>query len=266
MFDAAARHLSFTKAADDLAVTPAAVGQQIRALEETLGVVLFRRTARGLELTPEAERGLPALRSGFLDLEEAVRQLQAGQASSVLSVASTPAALAKWLAPRLHAYAAGNPGLSIRVTATDEPIDFAQANHDLALTWGAPPDQEGVHGRPLAEETLVIVAAPALGEAALGLRLIEAPESGWTAWLAANGRAGATTLSLPDAAAAIDAAAAGLGAARVPNTLAAADIAAGRLVALGEPIPIDAAFWLCAATPQWRQPKVRALVAHLLGG
>src|SRR3546814_14869853 len=66
VLDAAARHLSFTRAADELAVTPAAVGQQVRALEETLGVVLFRRTTKGLDLTPEAERGLPALRAGFL--------------------------------------------------------------------------------------------------------------------------------------------------------------------------------------------------------
>ena len=66
VFDAAARHLSFTKAADELAVTPAAVGQQIRALEDVLGTVLFKRMTRNLELTPEAERALPALRAGFL--------------------------------------------------------------------------------------------------------------------------------------------------------------------------------------------------------
>src|SRR3546814_14079724 len=66
VLDAAARHLSFTRAADELAVTPAAVGQQVRALEETLGVVLFRRPTKGLDLTPDAGRGLPALRAGSL--------------------------------------------------------------------------------------------------------------------------------------------------------------------------------------------------------
>src|SRR3546814_3948207 len=79
VLDAAARHLSFTRAADELAVTPAAVGQQVRALEETLGVVLFRRTTKGLDLTPEAERGLPALRAGFLQFEESVRAMQEGR-------------------------------------------------------------------------------------------------------------------------------------------------------------------------------------------
>ena len=88
VLDAAARHLSFTRAADELAVTPAAVGQQIRALEDTLGVVLFRRTAKGLELTPEGEAGLDALRAGFLQFEEAVRAMQAGQSSKTLTIAA----------------------------------------------------------------------------------------------------------------------------------------------------------------------------------
>ena len=72
VYDAAARHLSFTKAADELAVTPAAVGQQIRALEDHLGTVLFRRTSKGLELTEEGCAGLDALRDGFLRFEESV--------------------------------------------------------------------------------------------------------------------------------------------------------------------------------------------------
>ncbi len=88
VFDAAARHLSFTKAADELAVTPAAVGQQIRALEDMLGLVLFRRTPKGLELTGEAEAGLEALRGGFLMFEEAVQAMQAGQSSNALAIAA----------------------------------------------------------------------------------------------------------------------------------------------------------------------------------
>ncbi len=88
VLDAAARHLSFTRAADELAVTPAAVGQQIRALEDMLGVVLFRRTPKGLELTPETEAGLDALRAGFLEFEEAVRAMQAGQSSWSVTIAA----------------------------------------------------------------------------------------------------------------------------------------------------------------------------------
>src|ERR1043166_5096654 len=115
VLDAAARHLSFTRAADELAVTPAAVGQQIRALEDLLGVVLFRRTPRGLELTEEATAGLPALRDGFLHFEEAVRAIQAGQSSHVYTLAVPRDFLAAWLAPRLAAFRAGHPQVRFAV-------------------------------------------------------------------------------------------------------------------------------------------------------
>ena len=84
VFDAAARHLSFTRAADELAVTPAAVGQQIRALEDLLGVVLFRRTSKGLELTDEASGGLEALRQ--FDDELIARHLSPGGSADLLAV------------------------------------------------------------------------------------------------------------------------------------------------------------------------------------
>ena len=109
VFDAAARHLSFTRAADELAVTPAAVGQQIRALEDLLGVVLFRRTSKGLELTDEAGAGLEALRGGFLQLEEAVRAMQAGQSSHVYTIAAPREFFAAWLSRRLAAFRNENP-------------------------------------------------------------------------------------------------------------------------------------------------------------
>ncbi|HMO67825.1 MAG TPA: LysR family transcriptional regulator, partial [Novosphingobium sp.] len=104
VFDAAARHLSFTRAADELAVTPAAVGQQIRALEDVLGVVLFRRTSKGLELTDEAASGLEPLRTGFLHFEDAVQAMQAGQSSHVFTIAAPRDSFPAWLAPRLAAF------------------------------------------------------------------------------------------------------------------------------------------------------------------
>jgi len=101
VYDAAARHLSFTRAADELAVTPAAVGQQIRALEDHLGVVLFRRTSKGLELTPEGGSGLDPLREGFLRFEESVQAMQAGQASDRYTIAAPREFYAEWLSTRL---------------------------------------------------------------------------------------------------------------------------------------------------------------------
>ncbi len=139
VLDAAARHLSFTRAADELAVTPAAVGQQIRALEDTLGVVLFRRTARGLELTAEGEAGLAALRGGFLRFEEAVQAMQAGQSSKALTIAAPRDLTAKWLLPRLAAIAAADGEMRFAVVAADEQVDFTEANLDLAIRWGEGP-------------------------------------------------------------------------------------------------------------------------------
>jgi LysR family glycine cleavage system transcriptional activator len=250
VFDAAARHLSFTKAADELAVTPAAVGQQIRALEDTLGVVLFKRMTRNLELTPEAERSLPALRAGFREFEEAVRILQDAQSSKVLTIAAPRDFTTKYLAARLADYARLQPDLRFVLAAGDAAPDFTQANLDLAIVFGGEPQEEGIHGRILGPETLVTVSAP-------GATVMER--------IAHPGDLQAPGLTVADAGLAIDAAAAGLGQALVPATLVAADLAAGRVVEVAPPQPTGDAWWLIAPTPQWRQAKVRAMVEFLLG-
>lgn len=256
VFEAAARHLSFTRAADELAVTPAAVGQQIRALEETLGVVLFRRLTRTLELTPEAEQALPALQLGFRAFEDSVRLMQAGQSSRVLSIAAPRALMAKWLAGRLAEYGRANPDLRFAISAHDDgEVDFTQANLDLAFHFGGEPTAEGIHGRTLGDERLMMVAAPG---ASADAPCIAHPLDSETICVESS-------LTVADAGLAIDAAAAGLGKTRVPALLAAADLATGRIVALDAGEPASGAWWLTAPTPQWRQGKVRALVAFLIG-
>ena len=251
MFDAAARHLSFTKAADELAVTPAAVGQQIRALEDVLGTVLFKRMTRNLELTPEAERALPALRAGFLQFEESVRILQDAQGSKVLTIAAPRDFTAKWLGPRLAAYGAANPDLRFAVEAADGGVDFTQANLDLAVTHGPTPDVEGLHGRPLGDGAMCTVAQTGVDPA----RRIEHPGSGWEPDDGAR-----IVLTVADAGLALDAAAAGLGVARVPALIAAVAPVDLTVAAAGTS---PHAYWLVAPTPQWRQAKVRALVEAL---
>jgi len=154
VFDAAARHLSFTRAADELAVTPAAVGQQIRALEDVLGVVLFRRTSKGLELTEEASAGLEALRTGFLHFEDAVRAMQAGQSSHVYTIAAPREFFAAWLAPRLAEFRKSNAEVRYNLVS-HEDADFTEANLDLG-TDGYPFD-EGAEN--VGEERVALVAA-----------------------------------------------------------------------------------------------------------
>lgn len=275
VFDAAARHLSFTKAADELAVTPAAVGQQIRALEDMLGVVLFRRLTRNLELTPEAERALPALRSGFLALEESVRELQSWQGSRTLTIAAPADVATHWLMPRLAEYRRSRPELALAVVAGREPVDFTQTNVDVAI-FRELPEEGALRSVPLGSAELVTVAAALPAPGAAGLPRISQPGADWTGvegrgeeWTGAAGReAGgeaAAVIEVSDDALALDAAVAGLGAARVPRLLAERALAEGRLVRLGEPAAGGPTFRLAAPEPQWRQAKVRALVGHLTG-
>jgi LysR family glycine cleavage system transcriptional activator len=245
VLDAAARHLSFTRAADELAVTPAAVGQQIRALEETLGVVLFRRTAKGLELTPEGEAGLEALRRGFLEFEEAVRAMQAGQTSKTLTIAAPRDVTAKWLGAKLAAYAKSDADLRFKLVAADQGLDFTEANLDLAICFAT---TKGEHeGVAVGSEEMVWVGLDGGPENLIGWPGAPAPES---------------PLSVADAGLAIDAAAAGLGRALVPALLAEADIAAGRIAEFTRESG-NHRYWLIAPVPQWRQKKVRALVEAL---
>jgi LysR family transcriptional regulator, glycine cleavage system transcriptional activator len=256
VLDAAARHLSFTRAADELAVTPAAVGQQIRALEDLLGVVLFRRTTKGLVLTDEASAGLDAIREGFLRFEEGVQAMQAGQSSHVYTVACPRDFFAAWLSPRLAAFRMGNPTMRFSLVGTDGDIDFTEANLNLAVRWAeGPGDLEGIAlGPPLTQ----VVAAPGSGD--------DAPWISWPGDSAVDGPEAEpreTQFSVGDAGTAISAAAAGLGKARVPAMLAEGAIASGRVAALGPPEPGRRAYWLVAPLPQWRQKKVKALIAAL---
>lgn len=249
VFDAAARHLSFTRAADELAVTPAAVGQQIRALEDVLGVVLFRRTSKGLELTEEASAGLEALRTGFLHFEGAVQAMQAGQSSHVYTIAAPRDFFAAWLASRLAGFRVANP--QVRFVIVDgENTDFTEANLDLAVRWTeGPGDLEGI----------------ALGPAE---RMVVG-EGEWIGWPGDPTPGGddqeAPAIMVGDAGQAISAAIAGLGKARVPALLAREVQAAGRIAAVGPAEPGRRAYWLVAPAPQWRQKKVKALVAALTG-
>jgi LysR family transcriptional regulator, glycine cleavage system transcriptional activator len=249
VLDASARHLSFTKAADELAVTPAAVGQQIRALEEMLGVILFRRTPKGLELTGEAQAGLDALRGGFLMFEDAVRAMQAGQSSNSLTIAAPRDFTAKWLARKLADYSKANPEIRFTLVAADWDIDFTEANLDVAIRLSKDAgEHEGVR---LATGAFVTVAAPEGGSDTM------------ISWPRCPVEDSTPALRLGDAGLAIDAAAIGLGKACVPHLLAEADLSAGRVRAVDNAKETELAYWLVAPLPQWRQKKVKALVEAL---
>ncbi|MGX7895755.1 LysR family transcriptional regulator [Tsuneonella sp. HG222] len=248
VFDAAARHLSFTRAADELAVTPAAVGQQIRALEDVLGVVLFRRTSKGLELTDEAEAGLESLREGFLKFEESVQAMQAGQASSFYTIAAPREFYAQWLAARLAGFQAANPDVRWQIVG-GEAVDFTEANLDLAVRLvDGPGELEGVQ---LAPAQRVIVAAKG------------APDK-WIVWPGMPLPDGVEPdIQAGDAGQALASAIAGLGKSMLPLLLCDEAIGHGQLEVLEGPEDGRRSYWLVAPRPQWRQKKVRALVEFL---
>ena len=248
VYDAAARHLSFTRAADELAVTPAAVGQQIRALEDVLGVVLFRRTSRGLELTEEGEAGLDALRDGFLKFEESVQAMQAGQASSNYAIAVPREFYAQWLAPRMAQFQRAHPDITVQLTA-DENADFTEANLDLAIRLVEGPGE--LEGARLVGGCKICVAAPA------------APVD-WISWPTYEAPQGArTVLTVGNAGQVLSSAIAGIGRAWLPLPLVEEALEDGRLERIGDPKDCRRAYWLVAPRPQWRQRKVKALVDFL---
>ncbi len=261
VFDAAARHLNFTRAASELAVTPAAVGQQIRALEELLGVVLFRRTPKGLELTAEAEAGLEALRGGFVMFEEAVRTMQHGQGAGKLTIAAPPEFVSLWLAPYLSAYARERPDFSLALVASEGISDFSESNLDLAIWLTADAgEHEAVPLGAEAERGWVQLARAEAADVALGWPAMPSDATG-----PVDGRGGGAQIDFADAASALAAAVSGLGHVSVPKLLALPYLADGRLKILAE-LSDPRSYHLAAPRPQWRQAKVKAFVSALTGG
>jgi len=154
-FEAAARHMSFKKAADELHVTPAAISQQIRALEGYCGNELFHRLTRALELTHVGEAALPAIRDGFDKLAEGAEVMRAKSGGAVVTVSVAPSFGAKWLVPRLDRFRVQYPDYDVRIDATDALANFSGDGIDVALRYG-----RGVYRNLRADRLMTEVAFP----------------------------------------------------------------------------------------------------------
>src|SRR3954454_2984455 len=130
-FEAAARHESFTKAALDLFVTQGAVSHQVKALEEELGLKLFRREHQKLVLTDAGRFYLEAVRDAFDRISDATDRVVQQQNSGVLTVSVSPNFASKWLVPRLGTFVASHPEIDLRISATLHHVDFAREDVDL---------------------------------------------------------------------------------------------------------------------------------------
>src|SRR5271167_1714770 len=160
-FESAARHLNFSRAADELSVTPGAVSQQIQNLEDYIGVALFKRTPKGLLLTDPAQTALPALREAFDRLAEAASMLTAAVDGRRLTVSVAPSFAAKWLVPRLGRFEALHPQVDVWVSAGLELVDFNSGEVDVAIRYGAG-RYPGLEVMRLMQETVIAVASPEL--------------------------------------------------------------------------------------------------------
>ncbi len=247
-FEAAARQLSFTKAAAELHVTPAAISHQIKALEDYYGAPLFRRLTRALTLTENGRAALPLLEEGFDKLALGAARLGDDVEDGLLTVSVAPTFCAKWLVPRLDRFRAAQPAFDIRIDASDRLARFTDDGVDVALRYGRG-DYPGLISQCLMGEVVFPACSPALLAAPRPLRrpadLVhhtllhvywknaddEAPS--WRMWLKAAGITDVDAERGPRFnvdSLAVQAAIAGQGVVLVNGALVADDLRAGRLV------------------------------------
>ena len=296
-FEAAARHLSVKKAAIELNVTPAAVSHQIRLLEDYLGVQLFHRYNRALELTDAARASLPKLREGFDALVQAVERLRSHVTGGVLTVSAAPSFAARWLMPRLHRFIAAHPEVDVRVSArmrrlsVDGKGDVAERatvetwldDSDIAVLYGRG-HYPGLWVRKLLDLTVTPICSPRLlkGEhplrtpADLAHHMLLHDDTGdmydndpfWDVWLRAASVAGIDTRRGPHfshAVLAFEAAIDAVGVVATMPVLASEDLAAGRLVTPFElSVPLASAYYLVCNEATSVRPAVGTFREWLL--
>jgi len=279
VFEAAARHLSFKKAAAELHVTPAAVSLQIRLLEAELGAALFRRGNRSVELTEHGRAMLPEVQAGFTAFSRAMARLSAQGATMVLNVAAAPAFASKWLVVHLDRFPAAYPdlGLAIRVHAVQELMNYTRDGIDIGIRYGLG-DYKGLSSERLLQDSLVPVCSPSFlaangapGHPGDLARLPFLHDDSlsfdprfpvWDDWLAAAGAFGVPTaggLRFNSATDAITAAIKGQGLLLARRSLVGADIQEGRLVRLFDiDFPLDHGFHVVYRKEALERREVRA--------
>lgn len=284
-FEAAGRHLSFLKAAEELGVTPAAVSHQVKALEAYCGAPLFRRLTRALLLTDAGQAALPLLRDGFDTLADAAAGMRRHEDTPLLTVSVAPSFAAKWLVPRLDGFRAAYPDYDIRVDATDRVIDFAKESADVAIRYGAG-KYLGLRADCLMREVSSPVCSPRLLEGQYPLRVPadlrhhtllhvewkreDEAAPNWRMWLLAAGARDVDSSRgqrFNQESMVVQAAVEGHGVALASNVLTADDVAAGRLVRpfdLSLADPLDFSYYVVYPEEAVDRPKVAAFRAWVI--
>jgi LysR family glycine cleavage system transcriptional activator len=281
-FAAAGRHLSFTRAAEDLHVTQGAVSRLVKQLEAELGVTLFQRGPRGLQLTEAGAAYLPALSDAFERMSAATRLIaRAGRPANRLAITMLPTFAMRWFMPRLADFQHLHPEIAVDVTSADRPIDFVAEPVDVGIQYGGgsatwPAELKAEF---LFAETVILVGAPAL----LKARPVKKPEDvkrhvllthstrpeAWSEWFEAAALKPPAQIRGPAFEhffMSIEAAVNGLGLALVPDIFVQAELGSGRLI---EPLPKcrvqrKGGYYLLHLAGREREPAIRAFRDWLL--
>jgi LysR family glycine cleavage system transcriptional activator len=276
-FEAAARHESFTRAAEELCVTQGAVSHQVKALEAELGLRLFNRERQRLVITEAGRAYLIVVRDAFDRIGDGTERLLQRERGGALTVTTSPNFAAKWLVHRLGRFAEVHPEIDLRISATPHHVDFSREDIDLGVRHGdgtAP----GLHVTRLCTEELFPVCSPKLLEGRNRLRtpsdlgrftlLHVSDRQGWRQWLDFAGASGVDPSHGPiinQASMAIDAAVDGQGIALARTALAAWDLIGGRLVRpFDAAMPASYGYWIVCSKAVAKLPKIVAFSDWLL--
>ncbi len=277
-FEAAARHLSFTLASEELNVTPAAVSQQVKLLEDYFNVRLFNRLTRALSLTDSGKIILPTLSEGLDRLADVGELLRSREDKHHLTVSVAPAFGMKWLLPRLNSFRQFAPDYEIRIDATDIKVDLERDNVDLAIRYGLG-EYEGLISECLISEHVIPVCSPELLMGKHAIKNLDdlqhhtllhsswrrelTAATDWQMWLKAAGYNGSLPKKGPQFnldSLAVQAAIEGQGVALVDKAMTSKDIERGGLVELfTDQVSKDTKFcyFLCYPKHHLQWPKVQ---------
>ena len=281
-FEATARHLSFQNAAEELSVTPGAISQQIKKLEDILQTPLFHRNNRAVTLTKAGRVLQPDLSRGFESLDDAVQQLKQSAEHQHITVSMTPSFAAKWLVPRLEKWTAQQPNVDVRISASLGLANFGPDGVDLGVRFGSG-NYDGLTSALLLKESFVVVCSPIFIDGSTQIKTLEdlhdhtlihvsgpqgTPGTDWQEWLKSAGVDGIDTsrgLVFDDTAVAILAAIGGQGVLLSRRALVEDDIAAGRLaLPFDLDLPLEFAWRIVAPEGKLKRPEVNAFRDWLL--
>jgi LysR family glycine cleavage system transcriptional activator len=270
VFEAVASRLSFGEAAEALNVTPAAVSQQIKALEDYLQLPVLRRSGRKVELTPEGARLLPGIRAGLDSLVVALREMRMMRASGIINVSTLSSLMQKWMTPRLHRLHAKFPDLQVDWHTSREAVDFTRSDFHAAVRLGEG-QAPGLDYEKLMDEWLVVVASPELykrhgsiddRESLKGIPMLQARDEPWSRFEKSAAPmpwpAGPTIID--DSVSVLSAVIEGLGYAPARWSIAAHDLQSGRIVLASKTIvPSRFRYWFVCPPSYSDLPMVCAL-------